>query len=117
MKRGVFQPCLELYPMAEWNKLTEKINGLNRFNPKNDAFVRRFMAGTRIIEVDGNGRLLIPSDLKARVGITKDVTLSSAVNIIEIWDTDKYEESIEAGADDFAALAQEVMSDNGPDLS
>ena len=45
LKRAVFNPCLELYPIKEWLGLMEKINGLNRFNKKNNDFIRRFTAG------------------------------------------------------------------------
>lgn len=109
LKRSVFQPCLELYPMEEWNKLMRKVNGLNRFKKKNNDFIRRFTAGVKTVEVDANGRLLIPKDLVGFAAIDKEIVLSSAINIIEIWDKDKYENAIDAAADDFADLAEEVM--------
>jgi len=109
LKRSVFQPCLELYPMSEWNILMTKVNKLNRFVKKNNDFIRRFTAGVKIIELDGSGRLLIPKDLQLFSGITKNVVLSSAVNIIEIWDKDNYEKAIDDAAIDFADLAEEVM--------
>ena len=109
LKRAVFQPCLELYPMSEWNKMMEKINKLNRFKKKNNDFIRRFTAGVKIVEVDSTGRLLIPKDLIGFSGISKQVVLASAVNILEIWDKDKYEQAIDDAASDFADLAEEVM--------
>lgn len=109
LKRAVFQPCLELYPMPEWEKLMQKVNKLNRFNKKNDAFIRRFTAGVKVVEVDATGRLLIPKNLLSFSGITKQTVLASAVNIIEIWDKDKYEKAIDDAALDFADLAEEVM--------
>lgn len=112
IKRSVFQPCLELYPMEEWDKLMLKLNGLNRFNRKHNDFIRRFTAGVKTVEVDGNGRLLIPRDLIAVAGITKEVTVSSAINIIEIWDKTRYEKAIEDATQDFADLAEEVMGDD-----
>lgn len=115
MKRSVFQPCLELYPMEEWNVLMQKMNGLNRFKKKNNDFIRRFTAGVKTVEVDSNGRLLIPKDLTAFAGIEKEIVLSSAINIVEIWDKDKYENTIEATSDDFADLAEEVMGNDDLD--
>lgn len=109
LKRSVFQPCLELYPMVEWNLLMQKMNKLNRFKKKNNDFIRRFTAGVKVVEIDTAGRLLIPKDLIGFAGITKDLVLSSAVNIVEIWDKDQYEKAIEDVADDFADLAEEVM--------
>lgn len=115
LKRSVFQPCLELYPMDEWNKMMQKINKLNRFVKKNNDFIRRFTAGVKMVEIDTNGRLLIPKELVVFAKIEKDIVLSSAVNIVEIWDKDLYENVIENAADDFADLAEEVMGNLNDD--
>lgn len=109
LKRAVFQPCLELYPMAEWEILMRKVNTLNRFKKKNNDFIRRFTAGVKMIDVDTNGRLLIPKDLTVFASISKNVVVSSAINIVEIWDKDKYEQAIDNATVDFADLAEEVM--------
>lgn len=120
LKRSVFQPCLELYPIEEWNVLMEKVNKLNRFVKKNNDFIRRFTAGVKIIELDVSGRMLIPKDLHSFAGISKEVVLSSSVNIIEIWDKNKYETAIDEATIDFAELAEEVMgniNDGGDEIS
>jgi len=115
LKRSVFQPCLELYPMSEWTILMSKINKLNRFVKKNNDFIRRFTAGVKVVEVDNLGRLLIPKDLIAFSFISKEVVFSSAVNIIEIWDKDLYEKSIDDSVLDFADLAEDVMGNINED--
>lgn len=115
IKRAVFQECLELYPMTEWNALMQKINKLNRFKKKNNDFIRRFTAGVKMVEVDANGRLLIPKDLVVFASISKDIVMSSAVNIIEIWDKTKYEKAIDDATVDFADLAEEVMGQDDDD--
>ena len=109
LKRSVFQPCLELYPRSEWDLLMSQVNKLNRFVKKNNDFIRRFTAGIKIVELDASGRLLIPKDLQLFAGITKNVVLSSAVNIIEIWDKESYEKAIDDATGEFADLAEEVM--------
>jgi MraZ protein len=109
LKRSVFQPCLELYPMSEWNLMMQKINKLNRFNKKNNDFIRKFMAGVKMIEIDDLGRLLVAKDLSVYASIKKEVVFSSKVNIVEIWDKDLYEASIGGGDIDFGDLAEEVM--------
>ncbi len=115
LKRSVFQPCLELYPMDEWNLMMQKINKLNRFIKKNNDFIRRFTAGVKMVEIDALGRLLVPKDLVAFSSISKDVVFSSAVNIVEIWDKDLYEKSISGEDMDFADLAEEVMGNINDD--
>ncbi len=117
IKRSVFQSCLELYPMEEWNLLMQKMNKKNRFRKKNNDFIRRFSAGVKPVEIDATGRLLIPKNLISKAGITKEVVLSSAINIIEIWDKDSYEEVLEETAENFADLAEEVMGEDEDGLS
>ena len=117
IKRSVFQPCLELYPMSEWNQLMQRMNRKNRFKKKNNDFIRRFTAGVKPVEIDATGRLLIPRNLMSVAGIDKDVVLSSAINIVEIWDKDNYEKVLEETAADFADLAEQVMGDDGDELS
>ena len=115
LKRAVFNACLELYPVKEWKKLMEKVNDLNRFNKKNNDFIRRFTAGVKTVEMDTSGRLLIPKDLVNYAHISKEVVVSSTVNILEIWDKSLYESAIDEAALDFGALAEEVMGDKNDD--
>lgn len=115
LKRAVFQPCLELYPMKEWEGLMQKINKLNRFKKKNNDFIRRFTAGVKVVDVDASGRLLMPKDLTVFAGILNELVVSSAVNIIEIWDKGNYEKAIDDAAVDFADLVEEVMGQDDND--
>ena len=112
LKRAVFQNCLELYPITEWNELIENVNSLNRFKKKNNDFIRRFTAGVRLVELDSSGRFLIPKDLIDFASISKDIVISSSVNIIEIWDKNSYEKVLKDSAIDFAALAEDVMGND-----
>jgi MraZ protein len=60
---------------------------------------------------------LIPKDLLRIAKIQKNIVLSSAVNIIEIWDKDLYEQAIDDAAIDFAELVEEVMGKDSEDVS
>ena len=115
VKRSVFHPCLELYPMQEWNLMMAKVNKLNRFVKKNNDFIRRFTAGVKMVDVDASGRVLIPKDLCQFAGIEKHVVFSSVGAIIEIWDKEKYEKVIDDTIVDFADLAEEVMGNTDID--
>jgi len=112
IKRGLFNNCLELYPFDQWKFVMNKIDQLNRFNKKNIDFIRRFTAGVKMVDIDTNGRLLIPKDLIKHACIRKDIVLSAAVNILEIWDKNLYEEIIDEAKVDFSSLAEEVMGDD-----
>ena len=111
IKRSVFSSCLELHPISEWNNLMLEVNKLNRFIKKNNDFIRLFTAGVKSIEADSTARIQLPKDLVSFAGIQKDIVLSSSVNMIEIWDKDKYEHELEIATPDFAQLAEDVMGD------
>lgn len=115
LKRSVFQNCLELYPMGEWNSIMNQVGKLNRFKQKNNEFIRRFSAGVKPIEIDSTGRIQIAKDLIAFAKISKNVVVSSSINIIEIWDKELYENAVNSETIDFAALAEEVMGDSNED--
>ena len=117
LKRSVFQNCLELFPYSEWKLMMDKVNKLNRFVKKNNDFIRMYTAGVKSIDLDSNGRLLVPKDLIAISKLTKHVVLSSSINIIEIWDKDEYEKSINDPKVDFAKLKEEVMGNDQDNVS
>ena len=109
IKRSVFQNCLEIYPMQEWNLVVSQVNRLNRFVKKNNEFIRAFLAGLKVVDIDSNGRLLIPKDLLLFANLNKEIVLSSSVNMIEIWDKEDYETSVAETLEDFDKLTEDVM--------
>ncbi len=117
LKRSVFQNCLELFPYDEWKSMMDKVNKLNRFVKKNNDFIRMYTAGVRSIDLDSNGRILIPKDLMSISRLKKQVVLSSSINIVEIWDKDSYEKSINDPKIDFAKLTEDVMGNDDSNLS
>lgn len=106
-----FEDCLTLYPMNEWEKLSEKLSKLNLFNPKNRTFYRLFHQGAKAMTLDNAGRILIPVTHMERVGLDKDIMLIAYNDRIEIWDKTKYFNFIDDNMADFADLANEVMGD------
>lgn len=116
LKRSVFQPCLELYPMKSWQQVMEKVNALNRFVKKNADFIRVFTAGVKVVEADASGRLQVAKDLMAFASLSKDVVLTATGELLEIWDKAAYEAALSAGEENFAALAEEVMGGTEPSL-
>ena len=111
VKRSVFQKCLEVYSMKEWLKLMEKVNSLNPFVKKNNDFKRLFTAGVKTVDLDSAGRFLIPKDLVAYSGLSKELVLSCSTNSIEVWDKKGYEDVVNSASSDFADLAEQVMGD------
>ncbi|MCF8369129.1 MAG: division/cell wall cluster transcriptional repressor MraZ [Bacteroidales bacterium] len=111
IKKSVFYNCLELYPRSEWNEEMTGVDKLNRFVKKNVDFIRKFMAGVKPVELDNNGRFLIPKDLLVFAKISKDIVMTSQINKIEIWDKQSYESVLGDNSVDFGTLAEDVMGD------
>jgi len=117
IKRSVFNKCLEIHPMSEWNVVVGQVNKLNRFVKKNNDFIRSYMSGLKVVDVDGSGRFLIPKDLFLFAKIDKEIVLSSSVNMIEIWDKNQYETSVADTLKGFGDLVEEVMGNQPQDDS
>src|SRR4030095_3742205 len=114
INRG-FEKCLALYPLKSWQPLFDQISKLNEFDPKVREFRRYFLNGATFVEPDTAGRLLIPPNLKDHAGLQKDIVLVSAVNKIEIWDSNKYKQLFDSFSPDaFSDLAKDVMT-KGPE--
>ena len=109
LKRSVFHRCLELFTMHSWNKVVTDVNRLNRFVKKNNDFIRMFTAGVKMVDLDSNGRLLIPKELKQYANIEKEVVLSSSGNMVELWNKNDYEAVVNNSEIDFSKMAEDVM--------
>lgn len=103
--------CLYAYPQEEWAKLEDKLKTLPITNKDARAFVRFFFAGACEVEVDKQGRGLIPQNLKEYAGIEKDIVSIGVLSRVEIWGKSKWEEYNESDID-FDSIA-EKMSDLG----
>ncbi len=106
-----FEDCLTLYPLPEWEKVSERLSKMNLFKPKNRMFYRLFHQGAKQVALDNAGRVLIPSALVERVGLLQELMLIAYNDRIEIWDKSKYFNVIEGNMADFADLANDVMGD------
>ena len=109
VKKDIFEKCLVLYTIQEWEKQNETLrSGLNPYNKEHNLFFREYFRGTAEVAADSNNRILIPARLLEYAGIDKDVVLSGQDRKIEIWAKEVYE-SKEQQADDFAALAEKIL--------
>lgn len=83
--------CLLAYAKPEWDRVTTGLRELSLVNKNGRQFIRFFFAGAAEIEMDKQGRILIPEKLREFAGITKDVVSVGADNKLEIWSKDRYE--------------------------
>lgn len=109
LNRG-FEKCLVIYTRGEWNKIIEKLDGLNSFDRKVRDFKRKFMRGATELNLDASGRVLIPKALAAYAGVRSEVVLACQVSKVELWDKKAYDAMWEDDeGDDFAALGEMLM--------
>lgn len=110
INRG-FEKCLSLYPIKSWEPIFAEISDLNDFEPKVRQFRRYFLNGAIQVVLDTVNRLLIPKNLMEYAGLEKNIVLVSAVNKIEIWDKNKYQQFFENFSPEaFSNLAKDVMA-------
>lgn len=82
--------CLFVYDKTEWQVFEEKLKSLPLTNKDARQFVRFFLAGAALVEVDKQGRVLIPLVLREFAGIEKDTVLIGVGSRIEIWSKEKW---------------------------
>jgi MraZ protein len=100
-----------MYPVQSWKPLYESISTLNDFDPKVREFRRFFLNGAMQLELDSAGRILLPKSLMEYAGLEKDIVLVSAMNKMEIWDKNKYQQFFDNFSPEaFSSLAAEVMA-------
>ena len=109
VKKDIFEKCLILYPLDEWQRQNDLIRQkLNPYNKEHNLFLREFNRGVAEIELDSTNRLLISKRLLETAEIKNDVVLAGMDGKIEIWAKELYEQ-IAPSPEDFAALAEKIM--------
>ena len=103
--------CLFVYPLGEWNVLENKLKQLPMTNREARAFVRFFFAGATECELDKQGRVRIPNNLREHALLNKEAIIIGVATRIEIWSKEqweKYNSDVDLSYDDIAAKMQEL---------
>ena len=109
LRKNVFEKCLDMYPMDEWERMIADIRSkLNLFDAKHVAFLREFCRGTQEVEMDTNGRVLLPRKMLEEVGIDKEMVFAGQDVLIQVWDFKTYEE-VAVGPDVLSDLSKEIF--------
>jgi MraZ protein len=109
VRKDIFENCLVLYAIDDWNRQLEKIRKrINPYNREHNMFLRNFFKGTAELSLDNNNRMLIPKRLFDLIGADRDVVLAGQDGRIEIWSASVYD-TIGMPAEDFANLAEKLM--------
>ncbi|HPF92831.1 MAG TPA: protein mraZ [Tenuifilaceae bacterium] len=109
LKKDIFEGCLVLYTMDEWERQNALIRrNTNPYNREHSKFLREFYRGTSELALDSSGRLLIPKRLLELINAGKELALTGQDSRIEIWAKDAYEAHI-ADEESFANLAEKIL--------
>ena len=109
IKKDIFDPCLNLFPINEWERQNQILRkNTNPYNREHNKFLRGFFKGTAEVVLDGNNRLLIPKRLLDEIAAGKEIVMAGQLGQIGIWTRDAYDR-IESNDENFAALAEKIM--------
>jgi MraZ protein len=109
LKSDVFEKCLILYPMKEWERQNQIIRAkTNPYNKEHAKFLRMFFSGTAEVILDASGRVLIPRRLLDYAGIGADLVMAGQYGRIEIWAADAYGQ-VSRADDEFASMAERIL--------
>lgn len=109
LKKDIFESCLVLYPMMEWERQTQILRqNTNPYNREHNQFLRGFFKGMADLTLDASNRLLIPKRLLEEIGADREIVMAGQLGRIEIWARDAYD-IIESGGETIAHLAEKIM--------
>ena len=97
--------CLNIYTEEAWEAVLEKLQLLPNSRDKR-VLTRKLVSQANTVEVDKQGRILIPPTLRDHAGLTKDVIFAGANEKIEVWDKDKWDEV--NAVDDYDDIAERL---------
>ena len=97
--------------MVEFKKVFSKISGLNEFNEENRALQRNFLSGIVTVELDSNGRFLIPKNMLTYAQIDKEAMLVGIGNKVEVWNPTVYEKHIIQDPSELSKLAEKYLNE------
>lgn len=83
--------CLFLYTKSEWNKLAEKLAALPISQANSRAFSRLMLAGAMDVEVDKQGRVILPEYLRQFAKLKKEVVVAGLYSRLELWDSEAWQ--------------------------
>ncbi len=108
--RGI-DNCLFVFAANEWQKLAERLVALPLAQANSRAFTRLMLAGAMDVELDTQGRILVPDYLRAYAGLKKEVVVTGLYNRVEIWNAERwsaYKQKTESASEEIAEKLGEI---------
>ena len=104
-----FDQCLVVYPIVEFRKIYSRIAGLSDFNPEYRKLQRNFFRGNTVVELDNNGRFLIPKNMLQYAALEKEVIVIGMGTKIEIWNPEQYRHQLYNDQAEFSENVQKYL--------
>jgi MraZ protein len=101
----------QVYPYEEWQRIEEKLARLSNFNPTKRKFLNRTNYYGQLVEIDGQGRLLVPSLLRESAGIKGEVAVVGNLTYLEVQSIEAYRRDIEENP--FTAEDEKTLDELG----
>jgi len=102
--------CLDLYPLDEWRRFDEKLRALPPGDERARRFRRLLLVNAAEVQVDAQGRVMLPGKLIEMAGLRKEALVLGSVDHIEIWDPERFERSTRGDhGDTLEDLAKEYL--------
>lgn len=105
--RGIDR-CLSLYPLETWTPLAEKVSSLSISDPDARYFRRMVFAEAAHLEVDRQGRILLPADLRNYAGIERDAIVVGVHSSIEVWSPERWEAQSQVMNEEGSSIAERL---------
>ena len=86
------RPCLDVYPLSAWGQFEQKLAGAKRFGKKAATFESWYVGAAQDVQVDAQGRMLIPPTLREYAHIGREVMFVGATDRFRIWDKDLFQQ-------------------------
>ena len=87
--------CLTIYTIEEWEKFVEKLDEVPTSNPTGRRVKRHFFSSAAECDIDKQGRLTIPQELKDYAGITKELITVGSNRVIEVWSKENWDAELD----------------------
>ncbi|MEJ1297957.1 MAG: division/cell wall cluster transcriptional repressor MraZ [Candidatus Sedimenticola sp. (ex Thyasira tokunagai)] len=103
--------CLLIYPLPEWQVIERKLMQLPSFNPAARNLQRLLVGNATEVDMDGQGRVLLPQNLREFAGLKKQAMLVGQANRFELWDEERWNAQLEAGLENLHSDQQDLPVD------
>lgn len=108
LTRGLDQ-CIFAYPRAEWTQLEQKLKALPFTKADARAFTRFFFSGACEVDLDKQGRIVLPSNLRTFANLTKECVVLGVSSRVEIWDQSIWESYYAKSEESFNEIAESIV--------